>query len=85
MVLSICTDWVEHVLETDAEPYLRTPEEELSFVARHNLDVYLWVAIMVIALGIKLLSSLWKMVSIMVGGLVHALRVFMIHWIRWHQ
>ena len=33
-------DWVEHALETGAEPYLYTPEEELPFVERYNLDIF---------------------------------------------
>ena len=37
-------DWVEHALETDVEPYLRTPEEELSFIVRHNIDVNACIA-----------------------------------------
>ena len=56
-------DWVEHVLETDAEPYLRTPEEELSFVARHNLNVYFMVAAMVVFVGKTWLPILFKAIS----------------------
>ena len=48
MGLTVCIrylpDWVEHVLETDAEPYLRTPEEEMSFITRHNIDVNACIA-----------------------------------------
>ena len=31
---------MEHVIETGGEPYLRTPEADLSFVVRNALDVY---------------------------------------------
>lgn len=32
-------DWMEHVVATGGEPYLRTPEEDLPFLVRHSLDV----------------------------------------------
>lgn len=35
-------DWVEHVLATGGEAYLRTPEQDLPFFVRHSLD--LWAA-----------------------------------------
>jgi len=53
-------DWVEHVMETDAEPYLRTPDEELSFIVRHNLDVNASVAAMVTVT----LFALWRIVRV---------------------
>ena len=49
-------DWVEHVLETDAEPYLRTPEEELSFITRHNMDVNACIA----GASFGMLYVLWR-------------------------
>ncbi len=33
-------DWIEHVMATDGEPYLRTPIDHLNIFARHSLDVY---------------------------------------------
>ena len=39
-----CADWVEHVIATDGEPYLRTPDDEMSFAARYSLDVYAMLA-----------------------------------------
>lgn len=33
-------DWIEHVLNTNGDPYLKTPEDEMSFVVRNMLDVY---------------------------------------------
>ena len=52
----MASDWVEHVLATDAEPYLRTPEEELSFIVRHNLDVNTAVAVSALAM----LALVWQ-------------------------
>ena len=53
---AVASDWVEHVLATDAEPYLRTPEEELSFIVRHNLDVHAAVAVSALAM----LALVWQ-------------------------
>ena len=47
-------------METDAEPYLRTPDEELSFIVRHNLDVNASVAAMVTVT----LFALWRIVRV---------------------
>ncbi|CAL5228007.1 g11062 [Coccomyxa viridis] len=60
-------DWVEHVLETDIDPYLRTPEEELSFVVRHNLDVIASVAILYLAS-----CKLCEMVTTKIGLAIRA-------------
>lgn len=38
------TDWVEHVIATKGEPYLKIPEDEMSFIARYSLDVYVIIA-----------------------------------------
>ena len=35
-----CADWVEHAIETGGEPYLHTPEAQLSIFVRHSLDTY---------------------------------------------
>lgn len=34
-----CTDWIEHVAETNGEPYLQTPENEMSLLQLWNLDI----------------------------------------------
>ena len=34
------TDWVEHVLATGGEAYLRTPDEDLPLIVRLSLDVW---------------------------------------------
>lgn len=38
--LQEAADWIEHVLATGCEPYLKTPEDEQSFFVRNSLDVY---------------------------------------------
>jgi hypothetical protein len=48
-------DWVDHALETNAEPYLRTPDEELSFIVHHNLDVNASIALAAMGLCFALL------------------------------
>ena len=48
-----CADWIEHVIATGGEPYLRTPENEMSLIVRNSLDVYTVIAAMCcLALGI---------------------------------
>ena len=48
-----CADWIEHVIATGGEAYLRTPENEMSFIVRNSLDVYTVIAAMCcLALGI---------------------------------
>ena len=39
-VLALNADWIEHALEIGGVSYLRTPEEELSWIVLNNLDVY---------------------------------------------
>ena len=47
-----CADWIEHVIATGGEPYLRTPENEMSLIVRNSLDVYTVIAAMCcLALG----------------------------------
>ena len=55
------------MLETDIDPYLRTPEEELSFVVRHNLDVIASVAILYLAS-----CKLCEMVTTKIGLAIRA-------------
>ena len=40
MAVVMRADWIEHALEIGGASYLRTPEEELSWVVLNNLDVY---------------------------------------------
>lgn len=41
------TDWVEHALATGGEAYLRTPEQDLSFIVKSSMDV--WAACLSVA------------------------------------
>ena len=54
---------MEHVIETKGDPYLKTPEDELSFIVRHNLDVY---ALFAAALCLLLLLC-WKLLKLLAG------------------
>ena len=49
-----CADWIEHVVDTKGDPYLKTPADELSYIVRYNLDVYAAVAA---CLGLLLLLT----------------------------
>ena len=58
-----CADWIEHVVETKGDPYLKTPDDELSYIVRHNLDVYVAIAAsvgLVLLLALRLLCSAWR-------------------------
>ena len=65
-----CADWVEHVLETKGYPYLKTPEDELSFIVRHNLDVYAFLAAalyLALFFGRKLIALVARRASKLLG------------------
>lgn len=52
---SACADWVEHVLDTNGEPYWQLPDEDMNFFVRNSLDViaaYLAIALSSISLGL---------------------------------
>lgn len=49
-------DWVEHVLETGGEAYMRTPADQLNILVRNSIDTY---GFLMGCLGVLLLSS-WK-------------------------
>ena len=38
-------DWIEHVMATGGEPYLKSPEDELSLIVRISLDIYAILAV----------------------------------------
>lgn len=46
-------------METGGDPYLTTPESEMSMIARHSLDVY---ALVLGCIGLAL-YTLWKLSS----------------------
>ena len=50
-------DLIEHVLETEGDAYLKTPEDELSFLVRSSIDTHASVGIFA-ALTVALL---WKL------------------------
>jgi hypothetical protein len=50
-------DWVEHAIETGGEPYLHTPEAELSIFVRHSLDTY-GFCLAVLCVGVCLVAKL---------------------------
>ena len=63
-------DWLEHVIDTKGDPYLTTPEVELSFIVRHNLDVYALLAACLclpLLLGRKLLGLLARKAGQILG------------------
>jgi hypothetical protein len=33
------TDWIEHVVATGGEPYMKPPLEDLGFIVRNSIDV----------------------------------------------
>ena len=41
----VCADWIEHVIATDGDQYLKTPEHLLPWHVRAMLDVYLTLAL----------------------------------------
>ena len=49
-------DWIEHVLETGGEAYMRTPQDDLSMVVRNSIDTYSFV--IVCAVGVLYVG--WK-------------------------
>lgn len=51
-------DWIEHVLETGGEAYMRTPEDELCMLVRRSIDTYGFV---LCCLGV-LLYIVWRAV-----------------------
>ncbi len=62
MCNTLCyTDWIETVIATDGEPYLRTPDDEMSLAARYCLDVYALLAacgLMVVLLIVAAVGAL---------------------------
>ncbi|KAK9831512.1 hypothetical protein WJX81_004473 [Elliptochloris bilobata] len=60
-------DWIEHVVATGGEPYLRTPEEDLPWAVRHSLDVAaVWAA--AAALLVMLLARAARLLARLGGG-----------------
>lgn len=67
----LSADWIEHVLATGGEAYLMTPEDDLSFVARHNVDViatYFGGVAAAVFGAWKLLGTLMRCVVTLLGS-----------------
>lgn len=50
--MGVFADWVEHVLESDGEPYLQLPDQHMNFFVRNSFDViaaYLGAAIVLLS------------------------------------
>ena len=90
---------MEHALDTKAEPYLRTPEEELFFVVRHNLDVIATLAFMVHTLhyfthkpfnrvldklALKVCQTLWALLVLVWHEVAQAGRTLHLRWLVTH-
>lgn len=51
-----CADLIEHVLETEGDAYLKTLDDELSYLVRHSVDIYAAMAAFVVVI----VTLLWK-------------------------
>ena len=60
--VALHADWIEHALEMEGESYLKTPEEDLSWLVLHSVDVYAaFVAASAAALA-GLIASVWCLI-----------------------
>ncbi len=57
-------DWIERAVEMDGVSYLKTPEEELSWIVLYNMDVYSALIFLVVVF-----------VSVSTAVILHLLRV----------
>ena len=55
-------DWIEHALEMEGESYLKTPEEDLSWLVLHNVDVYAAFVAAAAAVLAGLVVSVWCLI-----------------------
>ena len=49
-------DWIQHVLDTDGEPYLQTPEDDIPLVSLFLLDV---LGFLFIASALPAVAAYW--------------------------
>jgi hypothetical protein len=62
-------DWIEHVLATHGEPYLKTPDEDLPSLVRLSYDVYLTVAAALAAAAYLLAKAArWLFARLLAGS-----------------
>lgn len=58
-------DWIERAMEMDGVSYLRTPEEELSWLVLYNMDVYCaliaLLGILIVSVGLLMTLFLWRL------------------------
>ena len=52
-----CADLIEHVLATEGDAYLKTPDDELSFLVRNSIDTHASVG----AFAAVTVALLWKL------------------------
>ena len=52
-----CADLIEHVLETEGDAYMKTLDDELSFLVRNSLDTHASLGALVALVG----ALLWKL------------------------
>ena len=55
-------DWIEHALEMEGESYLKTPEEDLSWLVLNNVDVYAAFVAATAAVLAALIISVWCLI-----------------------
>jgi hypothetical protein len=67
IVDAVCADWVEHVLATGGEAYLRTPDEDLNWLTRMGVDVIIayigalsLTVLLIWRLGRAVTKALWR-------------------------
>ena len=59
---AIHADWIEHALEMGGESYLKTPEEDLSWLVLLNVDVYAAFVAATAAVLAGLIVSVWYLI-----------------------
>jgi hypothetical protein len=62
--------WTEHVIATNGEPYLRTPDDVMFFAARYPLDVYAMLA--------TCCSMVWLLMRAAIGALIRKCKHIML-------
>ena len=53
-------DWIQHVLDTDGEPYLQTPEDDIPLISLFLLDV---LGFLVIGSALPAVAVYWLLVK----------------------
>lgn len=69
--LKRAADWVEHVLDSDGEPYLQLPDDDMSFLVRNSLDIiaaYLGIGVIALTAVAIIIHRVAKGAYQMVSG-----------------